>query len=98
MSNAEGVYMDGKVMNLDAAVAAAAVIREENARLCAEVDVLRGRLWESRRVCRQVRRECAEARARAARDEAYWHRLIAAAVAVSVALTCLLHSVILALA
>lgn len=71
-----------------------AATREENARLCAEVDELRGRLRESRRVCRNLRRESAEARARASRGEAYWRRLVTAAVCMAVALTCLAHSLL----
>lgn len=61
-----------------------------------EADVLRGRLEESRRTCRRLRRERDHYKIKAARDAAFWRHLLAAAVALAVALTCLLHSLIYA--
>lgn len=87
-----------RTYDYDAVAAAVSAVREENARLCAEADEMRGALKESRRVCRRMRRECAEAQRKAARDAAYWRQLLVAAVGMAVALTSLLHSVILAVA
>ena len=86
----------GEVHDFDAVMATVRAVRDENARLCAEADELRGALKESRRMCRRLRRESAEAQRKAARDVAYWRHLVMASVGLAVAVTCLVHSIILA--
>ena len=85
-----------RIYNLDAILAAAEAQREENEALRAEVEGLRGQLTEARRENRALRRGWARAEGRSARDLAFWRHLIAAAVGVSVALVCLLHSIVIA--
>ena len=86
----------GEIHDFDAVMATVRAVRDENARLCAEADELRGALKESRRMCRRLRMESAEAQRRAARDVAWWRHLLIASVALAVAATCLMHSLILA--
>ena len=67
-------------------------LREDNARLNAEADALRGRLRELRRINRKLYREAAKGR----RHESYWRQLIVASVGMAVALTSLLFAVLIA--
>ena len=86
----------GEMHDFDTVMATVRAVRDENARLCAELDTLRGALKESRRMCRRLRKESAEVQRMAARDVAWWRHLLIAAVAMAVAVTCLIHSLILA--
>lgn len=79
-----------RIYNIEEIMAAVDALHGENAALQAEVEQLRGRLWEARRENRRLRKYAL----RGQRDAAYWRQLVAASVGMAVALTCLLHSLV----
>lgn len=80
-----------RVYNIDAIMAAADRLRDENEGLRVEVLELRGRLKESRLAARRLQNIVAEGRHR----EQYWRQLIVAAVGIAVALTSMLFTAII---
>lgn len=86
----DGIYHIGTILDeIEAVQARSTRIERENVEL-------QGRLREIRRENRALRRDCDRAVARAHDNAAYWRQFIVAAVGMAVALTCLLHSLILA--
>jgi len=80
-------------------------LRSENDELNYEIDQMRGemeeargRLRECRRINKALRRECAKAQGEARLNRAYVRQLVIATGAVTAAVTCLIHTLILWLA
>ena len=80
------------VYNMDALLADAQAVAEENRALKAQAAELRGRLKEARRTNRRLARRVAEGK----QSTYYWRQLLVAAAGLSAALTSLLYTMILA--
>ena len=86
---------EGEIMHLDELMAAAEALSERNAMLERRVAALKGQLKEARRAARKAADVRARVQTKAAASAAYWRQLLFAAVGLTVAVTSLLHSLLL---
>lgn len=85
----------GRIYHMDELLAAAEALTGRNVELERQRDELRGQLKEARRTARKAQAAGVRARTKSAAEGRYWKQLTFAAVGVAVAVTCLLHSLIL---
>lgn len=85
----------GQIYHMDEVMAAVAEASDRCERYAARIQRQRGQIKELRRENRRLKRERDRACARAPLDAAYIRQLMVAVVGIAVALTCLLHSIVL---